>query len=356
MEPTTEFPQRADIVAHADRLAAEHSIYNLWNALWDRLQADGRAPLAELLQAWWSNKGRVQDMLHPSSRARTLVAHLHMVGRGELAEALRALLHGPELAPQPADSATISGDWPNWLDAHRSPVLDLDFLGRGLVRRLRSDGVDLADAVEAVLGLTSPPLVLDARPYPAVGTPDEAAGVARAERVATERLAAEQSADALCRALMIRLHAEGHHAVADLMLESWMEQLVGARVDAGKLAAMLIASLAERGRGDLAAAVTALLRGVDFPPTTSAHPALPPTLTPEVLSWLGVHAAPDLHPRAIHADLTSWLKNHGRNALSVRLHELLQPVVAPTLEDLRRSNDPYFDGLRERLEKMETES
>jgi hypothetical protein len=366
METSMDAAQRAAVCALADGLAVEHGSRILRLALGDRLVADGYAPLSESLERWRKQKDLVR-LIHTGPRAMALVAHLHMVERGELAEALRPLLHGPEFVPQGSVTTTISQERLDWFDAHTSPILDQEILGRGLVRRLRydapwfeknpglMDAVAVANQIEAVLGLTVPPLVLEPCPFPALGTPEEAAEAARAERLTAERLAVEHSADVLGRALVVRLHAEGDHSFADLIWTNWIEHLQQARVDAGKQVATLIAGLRERGHGVLADGVTTLLGGLELPPTASAHPSLPATLTPEVLAWLGVYAEPDLHPRAAWLDLNPWLRDHGHKDLSRALYELLQPVVAPDLEDLRRSKDPYFDWLREQLEAREAE-
>jgi hypothetical protein len=366
METSMAPAARSAVCALADGLAIEHGSRNLRIALYGRLDADGCTRLSEQLEVWRPHPDLVR-LIHTGPRAMTLVAHLHMMGRGELAEALPRLLHGPEFVPKVSVTTAISQKWLDWFDAHTSPILDQEILGRGLVRRLRydaswyernpghMDAVAVADQIEAVLGLTSKPLVLEPRPFPAVGLAEEAAEAARAERLTAERLATEHTADVLGRALVVRLHAEGNHGFADLIWNTWIGHLQQARVDAGKSAITLIAGLRERGRGDLADRATALLRGLSFPPAASAHLSLPATLTPEALAWLGVYAAPDLHPRAASLDLNAWLTHHGHEDLLRELFKLLKPVVAPTLEDLRRSKDPYFDWLREQLEKMEAD-
>jgi len=332
-----------EIAPLADALASAHEADALARALYVRLRDEERQVLAESIRSIYEHDLSSGPPAGVGTVAAALVARLYVEGRGELAEALVALMGDGMVLPRapsadgPPDLTLDDcvGTPPNrhlmrWFREIAGPLVHPEPLGAALVAVLRHCGHlaarttagsslstrcgELADAVLVLIaGATSS----EPRPKSVV--------------VLAESLADTYEADMLARALYVRLRSERRDVLVGCLMNVWVRLTAGSLVEAGPLGAALVERLRGSGHGEHAEVLAMRLREARLV-------ALPEEPTP-----------PELHGALPSRALLGWLIDaSGAAPTRLQLRQLAWSLAdrlrADGHEDLARSVMDLFGG------------
>jgi hypothetical protein len=280
--------------AHEAEGSATSSV-SVGRVLLDRLRADGRCTVADVIASLMENACR--------EAWERREAWEYLEGDGWIAERerftaeMRALGHAREA------------------DAYLSTELSLAM--DALVDRLRLDGHrDLAEAIDQTWltfeerlkypeGRHEPP-----RDSPSSSPPDVAAWA----RV--EALAQAHSPDVLAGAVLGKLLADHREVLAGTIMTFWMIKWIGPIADPAALAAAVVPRLRAEGRGEVADTVTSLLRDAPIARDPSELRKL----------WQDEVSGPLISAAPLGAALVRALREDGRGEVADSVGGLLAAV------------------------------
>jgi hypothetical protein len=330
MKETAEVAERTGFIALGDDLASAHDEIVLGEALKVRLVLDGRKGLATLIMA--AERERDSPFTDSGRFSAALVGRLRVEARGELADAIVALLSGgpidcdpllwlnevhAKIARRRAAAAHLRA---HAHSAHADLIestLSVD-LRVALLERLRADGLgELAEAI------SSSAYELDAPQHRPGPPPSERHATADSKTPPPElathttpgrALGHDHPADLLAFALVRRLRAVGREVFAGVIMTLWARDVAGPIVDPEWLATLLLEQLRKEGRRALADTIASHLRGTSIARDPSEMMAL----------WLQELAGPIVDAGPLAAALVSALRKERHGELAERVKTTIE--------------------------------
>lgn len=273
----TNLTERADLVKLGADLASVHDTDDLTYALRVRLHADGLGFFANCIMQAGLHEAE-GSAVHPGLIAPALLARLRIDGRGDLADAISALLSPAFVDCDPRFQISEGDEWiverdeliarlraDGWGERATSVATgELSGLRNNLVARLRLDGHgELADAIdEASWAFERHARGEQARPKQPPVTTDkhEASAKDKTAPPPEEVLGRAHRANVLACAALMRLRAEGRDILAGSIMAQWLDAVVGPIADPARLATALLPRLRAEDRGEIADTIEPLLR------------------------------------------------------------------------------------------------